>query len=285
VKNNKQLISVYMPTKNRGQLLKRAIDSVMCQDYGNFEMVVVDDGSTDDTPSVLSDYQHRYENFRFYRNDQASGVAAARNLAVSKCRGEFVTGLDDDDRFCVDRLSSLMTAYDEQYAFICSAVIWDYGDRTKVADNKPMIFNLQQQLSYNHATTQVLVLKERLLAIGGYDDSLAARVDYDAWTCLMSKYGKAKRIANPSYILSRDEGIVRITNSERNIKGNHQFVAKHKDKMNRVNLDNQAFWDMYAQNKPMGIRLLLRQMRAGYAWIKLKYFIRINFLPNWHQRG
>ena len=273
-----------MPTKNRGQMLRRAIDSVMEQDYGNFELVVVDDGSTDDTPSVLAEYQKRYSHFRFYRNVQSVGVGAARNLAVQKCRGKLVTGLDDDDRFCPDRLSSLMKAFDLKYAFICSGVVWDYGDRSKLADNKPMVFDLQKQLSYNHATTQVLVLKERFLAIGGYDEALVARIDYDAWTCLMAKYGQAKRIANPSYILSRDEGVERITNSERNIKGNHQFVEKHRSKMNRTNIVNQAFWDIYAQNIPMGFGLLLRQLTAGYGWLKFKYFIRVNFLPNWHQR-
>lgn len=278
------MISVYMPSKNRGPLLKRAIDSVMAQDYENFELVVVDDGSTDDTAQVLQAYRQKYQNFRFFRNEQSLGVAGARNLAIENARGEFITGLDDDDWFLPHRLSSLMAAYDDKYAFVCSGAVWDWGHRQKVADNKAMIFSLKQQLSYNHATSQVLVKRERMLAIGGFDSNLVARLDYDAWTCLMEKYGDAKRINAATYVLSRDEGVERITTSERNIKGNHQFFEKHRDKMTWANRVNQEFWDIYARQSAFGPWLLCRQLLAGLMMFKLRYFVRINFLPNWHKR-
>jgi glycosyltransferase involved in cell wall biosynthesis len=283
--NTSPLISVYMPSKNRGPMLKRAIDSVLSQDYANFELVVVDDGSTDETPKLLADYQSKYDNVRFYRNETSAGVGAARNLAIEKSKGMYITGLDDDDCFYPNRLSSLMAAYEDKYAFVCSSVIWDFGHRRKLADKKAMVFNLSQQLSYNHATTQVLVLRERMLAIGGFDCDLVARIDYDAWTCLMERFGDAKRINVPSYLLSREDGVERITTSERNIQGNHQFVEKHRANMSVSNLDNQAFWDMYAQQKPFGLVALLKQIWAGQVMIKLKYFIRINFLPNWHRKS
>lgn len=281
--NKPPLISVYMPSKNRGPLLKRAIDSVMSQDYPNFELVVVDDGSTDDTPQVLQSYRQKYDNFRYLRNEQSAGVARARNQAIEAANGEFVTGLDDDDQFCPNRLSSLMAAYDDKYAFVCSSTIWDWGNRRKLADTKTGEFTLEQQLSYNHASTQVLVKKQRMLAIGGFDENLVARIDYDAWTCLMEKFGNARRINPASYILSRDEGVERITTSERNIKGNQQFYQKHQDKMNWANRTNQEFWDMYARQSPFTLKALLRQLAAGLVGFKLRYFIRINFLSNWNR--
>jgi glycosyltransferase involved in cell wall biosynthesis len=276
-------ISVYMPSKNRGPMVKRAIDSVMSQNYPNFELVVVDDGSTDDTPALLEEYARRYDNFSYYRHEESRGVAAARNLAIEKSTGEFVTGIDDDDSFAPERLSSLMAAYDDKYAFVCSSVVWDFGHRQKIADDKAMVFSLSDQLSYNHATTQVLVRKERMVAICGFDTTLTARIDYDAWTCLMEKFGDAKRINPPSYILSRNAGVERITTTERNICGNHQFVKKHQARMTAKNLANQSFWDMYAQNQKFGLGELVRQVLAGNALTKLKFFIRVHFLPNWHK--
>jgi glycosyltransferase involved in cell wall biosynthesis len=272
------LISVYLPTKNRITLLRRAIDSVLSQNYSNFELIVVDDGSTDETPGVLKDYQQKSDKIFVYRNSTSMGVAAARNFAIRASSGEFVTGLDDDDYFCPGRLNSLMAAYDDQYAFVCSSVIWDFGERQKVADKKARVFSLQQQLSYNHATTQVLVRRERMLAIGGFDEKLAARLDYDAWTCLMVRYGAARRINPPTYVLSRSEAIERITTGNANVIGNHQFVSKHRAKMNTKNLYNQHFWDMYARNAPFGFIELLRQLWAGNIIVKLKYYVRINFL-------
>ncbi|MFK5985119.1 MAG: glycosyltransferase [Pseudomonadota bacterium] len=272
------LISVYMATKNRAQLLCRAIDSVLAQDYENFELIIVDDGSNDNTPSKLLVYQQQNSNISFYRNEKSLGVAAARNLAIEQSKGEFVTGLDDDDYFYNNRLSSLMSAYDDQYAFICSSSIWDFGNHKTIADKKTLVFSLRQQLSYNHATTQVLVKRERMIAIGGFDVNMVARLDYDAWTRLMICYGNSFRINHPSYVISRNDGIERITGSPNNIIGNHQFLNKHKERMNTRNLYNWAFFDIYAQQKPFGIKLLLQQLWAGNVMMKLKYFIRRNFI-------
>lgn len=272
------LISVYLTTKNRQQLLSRAIESVLAQDHKNFELIIVDDGSSDNTPLLVADYQKSNDKISYYRNDQSQGAAAARNLAISHAKGAFITGLDDDDHFLPHRLSSLLAAYDDKYAFVCSSVIWDFGSRQKVSDKKTTVFTLQQQLSYNHATTQILVRRERILASGGFDLNLDARLDYDAWTCLMIRFGVGLRINVPSYVLSRNEGLARITNSPANVTGNHQFMAKHRALMNAKNLKNQIFWDLYAQHKPLTIKALIPQLLAGNALMKLKYFIKINFM-------
>lgn len=278
------LISVYMPTKNRGPLLSRAIDSVLAQDYPNFELVVVDDGSTDDTEQVLKQYQQNSQRVRYFRHESSQGAAAARNLAIRESKGKFVTGIDDDDWFLPHRLSSMYQAYDDKFAFICTAVVWDFGQvngrhKRKLADSTAMVFGLRQQLSYNHATTQVLVERERMLAIDGFDTELVARIDYDGWTRLIERFGNAKRISDASYVLSRDAGVSRITNRASNIKGNHQFMAKHGHLMDKANQLNQQFWDMYAQNSPMSVGVLVKQLSAGYAWLKFKYFIRTSILP------
>jgi glycosyltransferase involved in cell wall biosynthesis len=272
------LISVYLTTKNRQQLLSRAIESVLAQDHQNCELIIVDDGSSDDTPLLVADYQQKNSNISYYRNEQSQGTAAARNLAISYTNGEFITGLDDDDHFLPNRLSSLLAAYDDKYAFVCSSVIWDFGHRQKVSDKKTAVFTLQEQLNYNHATTQILVKRERIQASGAFDTNLDARLDYDAWTCLMIRFGSALRINVPSYVLSRNEGVARITNSPANVTGNHQFMTKHRALMNEKNLKNQIFWDLYAQHKPLLIKELMPQLLAGNALMKFKYFIKINLM-------
>ncbi|MBU2870950.1 glycosyltransferase family 2 protein [Colwellia sp. E2M01] len=277
------LISVYMPTKNRSTLLKKAIDSVLSQDYKNFELIIINDGSIDKTFSILQDYQNKHKNIHCFHNKTSVGISRARNQALENCSGEFVTGLDDDDHFYPDRLSSLMNYYDDKYSFICSSVVWDFGTRKKVADSHRKIINLTEQLNYNHATTQVLVKKERLILIGGFDNSLVARIDYDAWTRLIEMYGCALRIAHPSYILNRYTDIERVTSSNSDIIGNHQFLAKHKRLMNTHNLINHEFRDLYARNAPYSFRTFISHLPAGYMLNKLKYYIRINFLPRWHK--
>jgi len=271
-----------MPTKNRPELVKKAIDSVINQDYDNFELIIINDGSTDGTFSLLQSYQNKYDNIHCFHNETSVGVAQARNQALENCSGEFITGLDDDDCFVPDRLSSLMTHYDDKYSFICSSVVWDFGHKQKIADNQRREINLNDQLNYNHATTQVLVKKERFDAIGGFDHNLVARIDYDAWTRLIETYGCALRIANPSYILNRSNEVVRITTSQRDVEGNHQFLAKHKHKMSTQNLINHEFRDLYARNAPYTFKTFISHLPAGYVINKLKYFVRRNFFKNWH---
>lgn len=87
------LVSVILPTYNRARIVQRAIDSALAQTCPSIEIVVVDDGSTDDTPSVLARYDARVRVIR-QRN---AGVAAARNTGLSHAKGEFIAFLDSDD--------------------------------------------------------------------------------------------------------------------------------------------------------------------------------------------
>jgi glycosyltransferase involved in cell wall biosynthesis len=93
------LVSVVIPCFNHGQFLGNAIESVLAQTYENFEIIVVDDGSTDDTADVAK----RYPSVKYIRQ-QNTGRSAARNAGLQQSRGEFVAFLDADDRFLAHAL-------------------------------------------------------------------------------------------------------------------------------------------------------------------------------------
>jgi glycosyltransferase involved in cell wall biosynthesis len=87
------LVSVIIPTYNRAQLCKKAVESALFQTYRDIEVIVVDDGSTDDTREVISNLDSRVH----YLSQKNSGVSAARNLGMQSARGEFIAFLDSDD--------------------------------------------------------------------------------------------------------------------------------------------------------------------------------------------
>ena len=87
------LVSVIVPTYNRAVLLSEAVNSVLLQTYQNIEIIVIDDGSTDDTTEVMATFGDRV---RYTRRPNA-GVNAARNLGLKQARGEFIALLDSDD--------------------------------------------------------------------------------------------------------------------------------------------------------------------------------------------
>jgi glycosyltransferase involved in cell wall biosynthesis len=89
------VVSVVIPTYNRAHCLPRAIESVLSQSYDRMEIIVVNDGSTDDTQSVLAEYGNRLHVI----SQPNAGVSAARNAGVLASRGEIVTFLDSDDEW------------------------------------------------------------------------------------------------------------------------------------------------------------------------------------------
>ena len=92
-----KLVSVVIPTFNRSEALTEAVKSVQNQSYKSFELIVVDDGSSDETRCHFGD---RKDLIYLYQNNR--GVSAARNLGIRKARGEYIAFLDSDDRWTSD---------------------------------------------------------------------------------------------------------------------------------------------------------------------------------------
>lgn len=93
MKSKKELVSVIIPTYNRAKYITEAIDSVLKQTYKNIDIIIVDDGSTDDTKKILKPYMHKIR--YFYQENK--GVGAARNKGVKESKGKYLAFLDSDD--------------------------------------------------------------------------------------------------------------------------------------------------------------------------------------------
>ena len=108
-----QLISVVMPTHDRADLVGRAIDSVLGQSYPNWELLVVDDASTDETWPLLEKYAANDPRIRVFRFETNQRSSIARNHALDNATGQLITYLDDDNRFDPDWLRAVAWAFDE----------------------------------------------------------------------------------------------------------------------------------------------------------------------------
>ena len=96
-------VSVIIPTYNRAGLLPRAINSVLAQTFEDYEVIIVDDCSTDHTPRVIQEFADPH--IRSFRHEVNQGAAAARNTGIAKARGEYIAFLDDDDECTPNRLA------------------------------------------------------------------------------------------------------------------------------------------------------------------------------------
>lgn len=143
--------SIIIPTYNRGYILWKTIQSIQKQTYPFWEIIVVDDGSTDDTAKVVAEFQDdpRIKYFKI----KNSGVSHARNIGMQHASGEIITYLDSDDRF-YDNCLTLMMQHFEKYPDTIFAIP-DYNFRVELyEDNKLIDFTRTEQRHTNDMTLQ-----------------------------------------------------------------------------------------------------------------------------------
>jgi glycosyltransferase involved in cell wall biosynthesis len=272
--SDRPLVSVYLPTRNRAGLVGRAIESVLRQDHGDLELLVVDDASTDATPEVLARLAAADSRIVLFRQAAPGGAPAARNVALRAARGRYVTGIDDDDEMLPRRISSLLRSFDERYAFVCSGALLHTGTWQRPARATDAVITLDDELYGDQAGTQVLTLTERLRAVGLFDEHMPAWQDYDLWTRLIERYGPALRIAEPTYVMRVEAGTQRI--SLRGAEGARRYIDKHRSRMGPAQLASQELELFMLEGKRMGPRDALR-FATPHTWRRaLRYLVTSN---------
>lgn len=212
------LVSVYLPTHNRAEKFERALRSALNQTYENYEILVCDDGSTKENAERISQLIQDNPKIRYLRNAVPRGACSARNLGIFAARGDFITGLDDDDEFLPERLERLLHVWNDKYAFVCSN-FWSKRPEQEAKLYYPpenCLLTLQQLLVKNVASNQVLTRTSRLQSIGGFREDVRRLQDWDTWLRLCSRYdGYFYREQTPLYILHHDHeaGAQRVSRS------------------------------------------------------------------------
>jgi glycosyltransferase involved in cell wall biosynthesis len=271
------LITVYMPTHNRQHLLPRAVNSVLAQTYQHFELIIVDDASSDGTAEYLKRLSRQEPRIKLLTQSRSEGACVARNLAINLASGQYITGLDDDDEFLPTRLVSLLEAYCDDYAFVCQGFYWHYGSIKKAVDTQAMNISLLQMFDYNYASNQVFTLTSRLQQIGGFDAKFPACQDYDTWTRLIAAFGAGKRIAGASYVIHQGHEGPRVTAKKNKMLGYQLYFRRNQDMMTARNKSNQQFMSLMASNRVINLRLFAPMLLHGFFIRKCRYFIASHF--------
>ena len=184
------LVSVIIPTFNRAKFVTDAIESVLKQSYENIEMIIVDDGSTDETPPLLQRYSDRAQLIR----TENRGVSAARNTGFKQSKGELVCFLDSDDYWLekkVERQIDYFARHPEMH--ICqTGEIWiRHGRRVnpKKKHRKLDGWIYERSLELCIVTPSAVMMKRSLLDdVGLFDEEMPVCEDYDLWLRIASQY-------------------------------------------------------------------------------------------------
>ena len=176
--------SVIIPTFNRCAFLKIAVESVLSQSFDDFEIVICDDGSHDNTAGTITAFNE--QRIRYFRQEN-KGVSAARNAALKISRGEFIAFLDSDDRFRHDKLKITQSHIQNnpQYKIFHSQEIW-YRAGSYLAQKKAHIkphgniFAAAAKICSVSISTAV-IHKSVFKKSGIFDETMPACEDYDFW--------------------------------------------------------------------------------------------------------
>lgn len=186
-----ELISVIIPTRNRSERLQRALQSAQAQGWGNIEIVVVDDASSDGTPALMERLSAEDQRIRYVRNDSPKGGGGARNAGIELARGKYVAFLDDDDVWLphkLERQHAMLVAHPGASAVSCGFVLSSPGkaDRT-LTPQAPR--DMQQLLRANRlgGASVCFTTMAQLLEVGGFDPLLHSGQDWDLWLKLYAR--------------------------------------------------------------------------------------------------
>jgi glycosyltransferase involved in cell wall biosynthesis len=208
-------VSVLMPVYNPGAFLREAVDSVLAQSYPSFELIAIDDGSTDGSYELLQAYAARDARVRVFRQPHNLGIVAARNRAFGEARGDtrYYAIFDSDDVSLPDRLT-------RQVAFLEAhpdhALV---GGQTLIIDEDSQPIGIRRYPTgyaqicsvitrYNPIAQPAVMLRRSVVdALGGYDDAFPRCQDYELWLRMAAEHPIANLdVPVIRYRVSRTQG-------------------------------------------------------------------------------
>jgi glycosyltransferase involved in cell wall biosynthesis len=185
------LVSVIIPTYNRAHMVGQAIDSVLAQTYSNFELIVVDDGSQDETRSLLHSYGER---IRVLHRNQRGGVSAARNCGIRAGAGSLIALLDSDDYWMPEKLARQVDMF-MRHPHIMIGQTEEIWIRNGMRVNPKRRHQKKSGLIFEHSLplclispSAVMLRKSLIDEVGLFDETLPACEDYDLWLRITWKH-------------------------------------------------------------------------------------------------
>jgi glycosyltransferase involved in cell wall biosynthesis len=179
-------VSVVIPAYNQGKFLRESINSALAQTHPPAEIIVVDDGSTDDTREQLKTFGDRVT----YMFQQNAGPSAARNAGVRRARGEWVAFLDADDLWHRQKLEIQLSAVQQRkdVALVGSHPALTMADVLAPTPKARELTVRDFLLSLRMSPTSALIRPQQLLSVGGFDETIRFAEDRDVWLRMAVKF-------------------------------------------------------------------------------------------------
>lgn len=276
---NKPKITVVIPTYNRAELLLRAVMSVLSQTFQDFELIIVDDGSTDDTDRIVKKMK-REDSRILYIKQENQGASVARNSGIKEARGKYIAFIDSDDEWLPNKLEKQIEIFNESsvpnLGFVGSnKMVYQLDENKNVISKKDLYkhrfprnqneFSLEDFLSFRTpvSPTNVLILRKALFDVGLFDSKCPPHEDYDLWIRLKKEYGFESTWEILAKYYNWSGGISKTTDSLKKGEVKEYILDKHQDTYSK-----------HLKEKS----IILRKIGTDYMLADEKYKAIISFL-------
>jgi glycosyltransferase involved in cell wall biosynthesis len=298
---NRDVVSVVIPCFNQAHYLSEAIESVLRQTHGCLDIVVVDDGSTDQTSEVT----HRYRSVRYIRQDN-QGLSAARNTGLRASVAPYIVFLDADDRLLPNHLACSLRAFHDrpEAALVCGAFryfgIYDM-DRPHCCDPMPDYLGTLLRFNFIGAVHCAMFRTTIVIQAGGFSRELKACEDYDLYFrvlriapfyChheLVAEYRRYPEQMTQQWDLMLGTALSVLHAQRPYIRGNERYEEAYRDGIRRFQAyyGNTMVWQIGSLVRLRAWRVVLR-----YLWALLRLYpqgftmlLKHKSVTWWHRDG
>jgi len=253
-----QLISVIVPCYNQAQYLDECLQSVLDQTYHNWECIIVNDGSPDNTEDLAKKWVEKDGRFKYFYKENG-GLSSARNFGIEKAEGEWILPLDADDFISDDYLELAKDYFDNDLLKVIYCNAEKFGNVKEKLKLKK--FNLKNLAQNNMIFCTAFFRKMDWLKVGGYDENLKIGLeDWEFWIRMLKDDGEVLKLQNTCFfyriknnsmivdLIQRDNSIAlkylekkhidffhyHLGSLVKNYASNKEFKAINNRKLNRI---------------------------------------------------
>jgi hypothetical protein len=255
-------LSVIMPTRNRSGDVPRAAASVLSQDIDGLELVVVDDGSSDDTVKVLEGLMSQDPRIRVVRNDVAVGPCEARNRGLAVAQGDLVAFCDDDDAW-LPGVGRVLVDYLDAHPDVGAVSSWHlvlHAQTGKAAVFRgPLVHETHELLWQNFVLISAMIRRSAFSFEIRFDPDFATGEDWDLWL-RCSRERPIKTVPHVGYLYTQHGGPRATRTAGTQIEGRRALLAKHGESMTT---SCRLFHETVLAGYEEGRTGMLRRLTAG----------------------
>lgn len=271
-------VSVIMPAFRCAEYLPQAIESVLAQTFSDFELIVVDDGSPDDTGEIVARY--RGDRRVIYVRQENAGLPGARNTGVRNARGQFIAAVDADDALAptaLEEMTAALISSGASWCWIDIVKFWD--DYREVQRTEPPAGDLLEGILKDDFIRRAMFLRrDALLRVGLWDADMRMREDWDLNIRMIRAKEPYVYLERPLYEYRRRPGSITTGDPKRLFAYTEAVLRKHHKQL--ADAGSRAAAEMYAANQWALARSQFYRCRdiigtARSVWESVRYDFRL----------